>query len=85
MEQHKQMPFSNDFKEPALTEQQMITFIQSRAETCSTTLFKEMPKLSEDAKRIINTIKAQQHLNVLDEIPKLNTLIIEIDYLDYKN
>jgi len=44
-----------------------------------------MPKLSEDAKRIINTIKAQQHLNVLDEIPKLNTLIIEIDYLDYKN
>ena len=63
----------------------MITFIQSRAETCSTTLFKELPKLSEDAKRIINTIKAQQHLNVLDEIPKLNTLIIEIDYLDYKN
>lgn len=48
---------------------------------------KELPKLSEDAKRILTTIKAQQHLTniLLQESQKLDTLIIELDYYDYKN
>ena len=48
---------------------------------------KELPKLSEDSKRILTTIKAQQHLSnmLLQESQKLDTLIIELDYYDYKN
>jgi hypothetical protein len=45
----------------------------------------ELPKLSEESKRILNTIKAQQHLNMVHEIQKIDTLIIEMDYFDYKN
>ena len=48
---------------------------------------KELPKLTEDSKRILTTIKAQQHLSnmLLQESQKLDTLIIELDYYDYKN
>lgn len=61
----------------------------SRAQTStsgtSSIIPKELPKLSEDAKRILNTIKAQQHLNTFHEIQKIDTLVIELDYYDYKN
>jgi len=57
----------------------------SRAQTCSSTPFLELPKLSEESKRILNTIKAQQHLNMVHEIQKIDTLIIEMEYFDYKN
>jgi|TARA_B110000285_G_C14773315_1_gene445040 hypothetical protein len=68
-----------------LSEAQMVNFVMSRAQTCSPTPFLELPKLSEESKRILNTIKAQQHLNMVHEIQKIDTLIIEMDYFDYKN
>jgi hypothetical protein len=57
----------------------------NRAQTCSSTPNLELPKLGEESKRILNTIKAQQHLNLVHEIQKIDTLIIEMDYFDYKN
>lgn len=68
-----------------MTEAQMVNFVMSRAQTCSVSPSLQLPKLSEEAKRILNTIKAQQHLNMVHEIQKIDTLIIEMDYFDYKN
>ena len=73
-----------------LTEAQVVNFVMSRAQTSTGQgqhgiIPKELPKLSEDAKRILNTIKAQQHLNMFHEIQKIDTLVIELDYYDYKN
>lgn len=73
-----------------LTEAQIVNFVMSRAQTSNFVgthgiIPKELPKLSEDAKRILNTIKAQQHLNMFHEIQKIDTLVIELDYYDYKN
>lgn len=69
----------------AYSEAQIVNFVMSRAQTCSSTPFLELPKLSEESKRILNTIKAQQHLNMVHEIQKIDTLIIEMEYFDYKN
>jgi len=63
----------------------MVNFVINRAQTHTGSTFLELPKLSEESKRILNTIKAQQHLNMVHEIQKIDTLIIEMDYFDYKN
>lgn len=78
------MPLSLE-KDTKLSEAELVHFIMSRANSATSLMFKELPKLSEEAKQIINMIKAQQQVELQDEITRIETLIIEIDYVDYKN
>lgn len=80
----KQMPLSQE-KDTKMSEAELVHFFMTRANSAITMMFKELPKLSEEAKQIINMIKAQQQVDLQDEISKIDTLIIEIDYADYKN
>jgi len=50
------VPSSSNYQ---LSEAQMVNFVMNRAQTCSSTPNLELPKLSEESKRILNTIKAQ--------------------------
>lgn len=84
LEQGKQMPLSQE-KDTKLSEAELVHFIMSRANSATSLMFKELPKLSEEAKQIINMVKAQQQVELQDEITRVETLIIEIDYVDYKN
>ena len=68
-----------------MSEAELVHFFMTRANSAITMMFKELPQLSEEAKQIINMIKAQQQVDLQDEISKIDTLIIEIDYVDYKN
>jgi len=78
------MPLSQE-KDTKMSEAELVHFFMTRANSAITMMFKELPKLSEEAKQIINMIKAQQQVDLQDEISKIDTLIIEIDYVDYKN
>ena len=84
LETQKQMPFTSA-KDCKLSEAELLNFFLSRAQSSLTTVFKQMPKLSDEAKQIVNTLKAIQSVDFEDiNVPKLTSLIIEIDYIDYK-
>jgi hypothetical protein len=78
------MPLSQD-RDIHLSEAELVHFFMTRANSAMTLMFKELPKLSEEAKQIINMIKAQRQVDIQDEIPKVETLVIEMEYVDYKN
>ena len=53
----KQMPLSQE-KDTKMSEAELVHFFMTRANSAITMMFKELPKLSEEAKQIINMIKA---------------------------
>lgn len=51
------MPLSTE-KDCRLTEAEIVNFLVTRAKSSLTTVFKKLPKLSSQAKEIVNIVKA---------------------------
>ena len=80
------MPLSSEIDSGKLSEGELVNFFMTRAQSAIASVFKQLPKLSDEAKTIINTVKAQQQVDFQKEkITKIDTLIIEMEYSDYKN
>jgi DNA-binding TFAR19-related protein (PDSD5 family) len=72
--------------ETKLTEFQIIEFIldkiwRNRLSDSSAVL----PQLSQEVTKVLNTLQAQGKIQIPAEIPKIDTLIIEVDFEEFRS